>query len=82
MRLLLAHGAGVDARADNGWTPLFAALAGASRHHGNVEAVALLVQSGADVTARDRAGMGLLWMAKTQRLAEASRLLERAGATD
>src|SRR5690348_4251365 len=48
---LLEHGAKVDARSKNGWTPLMGAVA--LRH---LEVVKLLVARGAKINARDRRG--------------------------
>ena len=57
--LLLARKAEVNARAKSGRTPLIVA----SAIHGNIEAVKLLLDAGADLKARDANGTGPVWAA-------------------
>jgi ankyrin repeat protein len=52
---LLAHGARVDVVDDNGETPLFWAIG-----NGHAEAITRLVNAGADINHRNRAGVGTL----------------------
>lgn len=59
IRLLLARHANANARARSGGTALMAA----SAVHGNLPAVKLLLDAGADVKARDQAGRGAVWAA-------------------
>lgn len=59
VRLLLAHKADANARAKSGRTPLIVA----SAVHGNLAAVKLLIDAGADVKARDAGGTGAVWAA-------------------
>jgi ankyrin repeat protein len=70
-RLLLEHGADVEAQArGEGMTPLHAAAAG-----GDVDLVELLLERGADAGARDRAGRRPLDVARISNSAEAADVL-------
>jgi len=71
--MLIAHGADVNARSINGWTPIMGAA-----FDGNLELVRLLVQAGADVGARDDAGKTVLQYAQRYPIVQAE--LRRAGA--
>jgi Ankyrin repeats (3 copies) len=51
LRLLLEHGADIDAQDEDGWTPLYSASV-----RGAVEVVRLLLEHGADVEVKDNAG--------------------------
>lgn len=75
---LLAHGAGVDAADDNGETALFWAIG-----RGHAAAITRLVNAGADVNHRNRAGVGTLGAAAYAYDREAiARLLKLLGAAE
>ncbi len=71
-RRLLAEGADIDARDNQGRTPLFLAW--------RTDVVKLLIESGADVNARDSHGRTALDYVLSHRRAEAARLIIENGA--
>jgi ankyrin repeat protein len=75
VRELLKLGAPVDARDDDGRTPLFSAVLG-----GAVGLVGLLLEEGADPNARDNEGWTPLHFAAQEYLPEMARLLIAKGA--
>jgi hypothetical protein len=72
---LLDRGAAVDARDEDGRTPLMLAVA-----RGRLEVVRLLLARGADPNAVDNAGRTPLQQAREKNLQDVAALLERAGA--
>ena len=58
LRFLLEHGADINVRSQDGWTPLHVAS-----HYGALEAVCLLLEHGADVDAKRNDGMTALQVA-------------------
>ncbi|HSS39791.1 MAG TPA: ankyrin repeat domain-containing protein [Polyangia bacterium] len=75
VRTLLARGADPDARDEDGRTPLFSALLG-----GSVALLGLLLESKANVNARDTRGATALHVAAEEVLPEAATLLIGRGA--
>ncbi|MCC6003801.1 MAG: ankyrin repeat domain-containing protein [Thermofilum sp.] len=75
VRLLLEHGAEVNARNKYGETPLHRAAA-----YGRADAARLLLEHGADVNARDEYGWTPLHVAALQGRADVARLLLEHGA--
>ena len=75
VRTLLARGANPDARDEDGRTPIFSALLG-----GSVALLGLLLESKADVNARDSLGATALHVAAEEVLPEAATLLIGRGA--
>jgi ankyrin repeat protein len=76
IRLLLSKGAKVDARSQLGRTPLLIAAA----YDGATEAARLLIENGADVNVRDKAGISVLEQAASSNHIELVRLLLLKGA--
>lgn len=70
-RLLLEHGAAVDARQEGGWTPLHAAA-----QSGDVELVTLLLDHGADPALGNDHGKTAVALAEEKGHAEVLKLLE------
>lgn len=70
MNLLLEHYAFIDAQAPNGNTPLMMAA-----YYGTPEAVKLLIEAGADLRLRNRAGQTALDLAQRGERANAAQLL-------
>jgi ankyrin repeat protein len=58
IRLLLDHGADVNARDQQGWTPLYMAL-----RFGHINSIKILLDYGADITVQDRLGSSPLHIA-------------------
>ena len=77
-RLLVEHGANLDARGQQDVTPLMMAAAAT---HPDPAIVRLLMAKGADVNARDKAGRTALDWAVRQGETEVVRVLREAGAT-
>ena len=75
VRELLAAGADPDVRDEDGRTPLFSAVLGAS-----VGLVGLLLETGANINARDSQGFSVLHYAAQEDLPEMARLLISRGA--
>ncbi len=75
VRTLLARGANPDARDGDGRTPIFSAVLG-----GGVGLLGLLLESKADVNARDERGATALHIAAEEVLPEAATLLIGRGA--
>lgn len=75
VRELLAAGADPNARDEDGRTPLFSAVLGAS-----VGLVGLLLEKGADVNARDHAGYTALHFAAQEYMPEMAKILVGRGA--
>jgi hypothetical protein len=73
--LLLDHGADLEARNMNGWTPMYAAA-----ESGSYEAVAVLIKYGADVNALDSTGLPPIYAAMIQRHDDVVHLLCQNGA--
>lgn len=69
--LLIAHGASVNAKDRQGFTPLM----GAS-FYGDLEVVKILVDNGADLSARDNQGQTALSLAKQSRRHDIAKFLE------
>lgn len=78
-KLLLSHGADVNAKASYGNTALHTAVRGPG---GNVLLLRLLLAAGADVNARTHGGRTAVWSAKYEKKPEATALLRRAGARE
>lgn len=76
-RLLLEHGASVNAPQQGEFTPLHAAA-----QNGNVEMAVLFLQHGAEVNARTSQGLTPLSMAKSAKNDEIVRLLIEAGGVE
>jgi len=72
-RMLIAHGANVNARAAGGHVPLHEAAA-----NGNVELVKLLIEHGADVNAKTDDGKTSLDFANEHKRPEVAALLEKS----
>ena len=72
-RLLLEHGADVNASSINGWTAIMGAA-----FDGNIEIVRMLIAAGANVNARDDAGKTVLQYAQQHPIVQEE--LRRAGA--
>lgn len=72
IKYLLAAGADLEARDDNGRTPLLFA----AQHTDNPEVIRTLVAAGADVSAKDTTGLGALQIARTECLVENRRVIE------
>ena len=77
----MGHGADVNARAQNGWTPLHV-QAGETEDSGASEAIAALLDAGADPNLRDAAGETPLAIALARGEAEKIALLRAHGATE
>ena len=77
MQALLDAGADVEAKNDDGWTPLHAAA-----WHDNSEALVALLEAGADVNARNNADSTPLSLAKVMGNESAIWELEKAGACE
>jgi ankyrin repeat protein len=75
VRELLHRGASVDARDEDGRTPLISAVLG-----GSVGLLGLLLESGADINARDREGWTALHFAAQEHEVEIARILVARGA--
>jgi uncharacterized protein len=75
VRKLLAEGADLEARDEDGRTPIFSAVLGNS-----VGVLGLLLEAGADVNARDDHGWTALHFAASECLPEMARLLVGRGA--
>jgi uncharacterized protein len=75
VRELLHRGADVDARDEDGRTPLFSAVLG-----GSVGLVGLLLESGANINARDKEGWTALHFAAQEYELEIARILVARGA--
>ena len=73
-RMLIAHGAEVDARQESDFTPLQEAA-----HHGSVELVRMLLAAGATVDLRNAFGKTALDYAQENGNAEVTALLEQKG---
>ncbi len=76
-RLLIAHGAPVNAYQADNFTPLHAAA-----QNGDIEIVKLLIESGADPNLADTEGKTPLEFARTEHFHQVVDLLKRHGATD
>ena len=76
-RMLLEHGANVNATQQGGFTPLHAAA-----QNGNTEMMNLFLQFGADVNARTSQGMTALSMARESKNENVIRLLQTAGGVE
>jgi N-acyl-D-amino-acid deacylase len=76
MKMLLAKGAKVNARAKSGRTPLEIA----AYYDGNIEGVRLLIQKGAEVKVKDLGGITPLELASENNSVEVARLLLAKGA--
>ena len=74
-RLLLDRGADINARDDQGWTPLCAAT-----YEKRIEVIRVLLERGADVGARDKQGRTPFSLAKKRRFTEIMKLLSEHGA--
>jgi len=70
-RLLLEHSADVNARDDDGWTPLHFAA-----YNDHVDVAELLLRHGADAGARDNEGLTPLDVALRTEHAEVARVIE------
>lgn len=75
VRALLAAGASIEARDEDGRTPLFSAVLG-----GSIGLVGLLIEHGCDINARDNDGFTPLHYAAQEYLPEIARLLVAKGA--
>jgi hypothetical protein len=76
LKMMLTLGVPADARNKDGATPLFVTAAdGREPQH-----IEVLIAAGADVNARDNAGMSVLAVARARPIAEVVRLLEARGA--
>jgi ankyrin repeat protein len=75
--LLLAKGVDINAKADDGWTPLHLAA-----RSGNKEVVELLIFKGADIGAKDSSGKTALQWAVKYRHGEVDGMLRKAGAKE
>lgn len=74
-RMLLAHGANVDARAENDFTPLHEAAA-----NGDLEFATLLLEHGANVNAKTKEGKTPLAFAAERKRTEMAEFLKQHGA--
>lgn len=75
VKKLLANGANVNAKQDDGWTSLMTAA-----DVGNIQIVQALLDAGADVNARTNNGRTARNIAKKNRLKDIEELLKKAGA--
>jgi ankyrin repeat protein len=75
VKLLLAHGADVNATAKNGWTALMCAA-----REGHIETMKLLLAHGADVNAADKDGRTAWMQACRENHTEAAEFLLENGA--
>ena len=66
MRFLLDHGANINARDKDGWTPLYCAVL----EENNIQVVRFLLERGADVDACDKRGTTPAQRAKEQEVVE------------
>ena len=80
VRVLLAAGAKVYARDQNGETPLIMAAGGSQAGRDYPGVVAALIAAGADVTAKDRSGTTSLSQAAMLGEAQVIPILVQAGA--
>jgi len=76
VRLLIAHGAPVNARQGEDFAPLHSAA-----QNGSLEIITALLDAGADVNARDAEGKTPLFFAMAQNHEEAAALLREKGAS-
>ncbi len=74
-RLLFDHGVDVDARDDDGWTPLHTAVS-----FGGIEVIRVLLEHGAKVGVEDKEGRTPLSLAKGRQRDEVMKLLSEYGA--
>ena len=78
VRALLAHKAAVDSHSNpDAWTPLMNAANG-----GHNDVIALLLDAGAQINAKDKVGDAAVWYAATSNLRQTAALLKARGATD
>ena len=73
-KMLLEHGANVNARNNRGWTPLHSAAL-----FGRVDAATLLLANGAELSAKTDVGETALEIAQEEEQAEVIVLLQNAG---
>ncbi len=73
--LLIAKGADINAKNNEGWTALMAAVAA-----GKIEAVKILIDNDADVNAKNNANQTALIIAKKRTFLDIVYILEKAGA--